>query len=190
MKKCYQEEGSVSNDDFFFQERCYIAYFIKSIDSLITWVSLAFKVKIFKNKWKLFIFSLVVVCPTHGNHAQIPCISTSPRVYSDWAMLSNHHTLCCPLLFPLSIFPSIKVFSKDTALCIWWPKYWGFSFSISPSSEYSGLPSFTIAWFDLSAVQGTLKILLQHHSSKASVRLCSTFSIIHLSHLTWLPEKP
>ena len=164
-------------------------YFIKPIDSLITWLSLVFKVKIFKNKQKLY-FPLLLLCPTHCNHAQFPCLSPSPRAFSDWAMLSNHLTLCCPLLSPLSIFPSIRVFFKDAALCIRWPKYWGFSFSISPCNEYSGLTSFRIAWFDLSAVQGTLKILLQHHSSKASVLLCSTFSMIHLSHLTWLPEKP
>ena len=83
-------------------------------------------------------------------------------------MPSNHLILCHPLLLLLSIFPSIKVFSSESLLCIWWPKYWSFSFSISPSNEYSGLISFRIDWLDLLAVQGTLKILLQHHSSKAS----------------------
>ena len=122
----------------FFQERCYVTYFIKPIDSLITWLSLVFKVKIFKNKQKLY-FPLLLLCPTHCNHAQFPCLSPSPRAFSDWAMLSNHLTLCCPLLSPLSIFPSIRVFFKDAALCIRWPKYWGFSFSISPSNQYSGL---------------------------------------------------
>ena len=100
----------------------------------------------------------------------------------DWAMLSSHHTLCCPLLFPLSIFPTIRVFSKDTALCIWWPKYWGFSFSISSSDEYSELMSFRIDWFDLLAVWETLKSLLQHHHLKASVLLCSIFFMAQLSH--------
>ena len=85
------------------------------------------------------------------------------------AMPSNHLVLCCPLRLLSSIFPSIRVFSNESVLCIRWPKYWNFSFSISPSNEYSGLISFRIDWFDLLAVQGTLKNLLQHHSSKASV---------------------
>ena len=87
-------------------------------------------------------------------------------------MLSNHLILCCPLL-PPSIFLSIRVFSNESLLCIWWPKYWSFSFSISPSSDYLGLISFKIVWLDLLGVQGTLKSLLQHHSSKASIlQLC------------------
>ena len=95
-------------------------------------------------------------------------------------MPSNHLTLCRPLLLP-SIFPSIKVFSNESVLCIRWPKYWSFSFSISPFNEYSGLISFRMDWLDLLAVQGTLKSLLQHHSSKASILWCSTFFIIQLS---------
>ena len=90
-------------------------------------------------------------------------------------MLSNHLILCCPLLLLSSIFPSIRIFSSELVLLIRWPKYWSFSFSISPSNEYSGLISFRIDWFDLLAVQGTLKSLLQHHNSKASVLLCSVF---------------
>ena len=86
------------------------------------------------------------------------------------AIPSNHFILCCPLLLPPSIFPSIRVFSKELALHIRWPKYWSFSFSISPSNERSGLISFRMDWFDLLAVQGTLRSLLQHHSSKASIR--------------------
>ena len=82
---------------------------------------------------------------------------------------SNHLILCCPFLLLPSIFPSIRVFSNESALCIRWPKYWSFSFSISPSNEYSGLISFRIDWFDLLAVQGTLKSLLQYHISKASI---------------------
>ena len=89
-------------------------------------------------------------------------------------MPSNHRILCHPLLM-LSIFPSIRVFYNELALCIRWPKYWSFSFSISPSSEYSGLISFSIYWFDLLAIPGTLKSLLQHHSSKESILWCSTF---------------
>ena len=90
-------------------------------------------------------------------------------------MPSNHLIFCCPLLFLPSIFPSIRVFSSESVLCIRWPKDWRFSFSISPSNEYSGLISLRIDWFDLPAVQGTL---LQHHSSKASVLQCSAFFIV------------
>ena len=96
-------------------------------------------------------------------------------------MLSNHLILCCPLLLLPSIFSNIKVFSNESALCIRWPKYWSFSFSISPSNEYSGLISFKMDWLDLLAVQGTLKSLLQHHSSKASILWHSTFFIVQLS---------
>ena len=89
-------------------------------------------------------------------------------------MPSNHLILCCPLLLA-SVFPSIRVFSSESVLCIRWPKYWSFSFNISPSNEYSGLISFRIDWLDLLAVQGTLKSPLQHHSSKASTFWCSAF---------------
>ena len=90
-------------------------------------------------------------------------------------MPSNHLILCRPLLLLPSIFPSIRVFSKESVLCIRWPKYWSFSFSISPSSEYSGLIYFRVDWFNLLAVQGTLKSLPQHHSSKASIILTLSF---------------
>ena len=93
----------------------------------------------------------------------------------------NHLVFCCPLYLLPSIFPSIRVFSNDLALCIRWPKCWSFSFSISPSNEYSGLISFRIDWFDLLAVQGAPKRLLQHHSSKASFLWCSTFFMVQLS---------
>ena len=95
---------------------------------------------------------------------------------------SNHLILCCPLLLLPSIFPSIRVFSNELNLHIRWPKYWSFSFSISPSNEYSELISFRTDWFDLLAVQETLKSLLQHHSSKASVFWCSAFFMMQLSH--------
>ena len=98
-------------------------------------------------------------------------------------MPSNHLILCHPLLFPPSIFPSIRVFSNESVLHIRWPKYRSFSFSISPSSEYSGLISFRMDWLDLLAVQGTLKCLLQHHSSKASIFWCSAIFIVQLLHL-------
>ena len=95
-------------------------------------------------------------------------------------MSSNHLFLCHPLLLLPSIFPSIRVFFKESVLCIRWPKYWSFSFSLSPSNEYSGLISFRIDWLDLLAVQGTLKSLLQHHSSKASILQCLTFFMVQL----------
>ena len=97
-------------------------------------------------------------------------------------MPSSHLILCYPLLLLPSIFPSIRVFSDESALLIRWPKYWSFSFNISPSSEHPELISFRMDWLDLLAVQGTLKNLLQHHSSKASVLWCSAFFIVQLSH--------
>ena len=97
-------------------------------------------------------------------------------------MPSRHLILCCPLLLPPSIFPSIRVFCNESALHIRWPKYGSFSFSISPSNEYSGLISFRMDWLDLLAVQGTLKCLLQHHSSKASIIPCSAVFLVQLSH--------
>ena len=97
-------------------------------------------------------------------------------------MPSNHLTLCCPLLCLPSIFPSIRVFSNESALRIRWPKDWSFSFNIGPSSEHPGLISFRMDWLDLVAVQGTLKSLLQYHSSKASILQCSAFFIVQLSH--------
>ena len=100
----------------------------------------------------------------------------------DLVMPSNHLILYRPLLLLPSIFPSIRVFSNESVLHIRWSKYWSYSFSISPSIEYSGLISFRINWFDLLAVQGTFKSLLQHHSSKASILQCSAFFIVQLSH--------
>ena len=101
---------------------------------------------------------------------------------------SNYLILCHPLLLP-SIFPSIRVFSIESVLCIRWPKHWNFSFSISPSNEYSGLISFKMDWLDLFAVQGTLKSLLQHHSSKALIFQCSYFFVVQLSHPYMIPGK-
>ena len=107
-------------------------------------------------------------------HTRLPCPSPSPRVCSNlcpWESVipSNHLILCHPLLLLPSIFPRIRVFSNESVLHIRWPKYWSFSFSISPSNEYSGLTFFRIDWFDLLTIQGTLKSLLQHHNSKASI---------------------
>ena len=103
-------------------------------------------------------------------------------VYIKSVMPSNHLILCHTLLLLPSIFASIRVFSKESALCIRWPKYWSLSFNISPSTEHPGLISFRMDWLDLLAVQGTLKSLLQHHSSKASILRCSAFFIVQLSH--------
>ena len=105
-----------------------------------------------------------------------------PKLMSiESVMLSNHLILCCPLLLQPSIFPNIRVFSNGSALRIRWPKYWSFSFNICPSNEYSGL-IFRMDWLDLLAVQGTLKSLLQHHSSKSSILRCSAFFTVQLSH--------
>ena len=133
----------------------------------------------------------------HGlQHASLPCPSPAPGIYSNscpsspWWMASHgsdgwqsrHLTLCPPLLLPPSVFPSIRVFSNESLLHIRWAKYWSFSFSISPSNEYSRLISFRRDWLALLAVQGTLKSLLQHHSSKASVLQHSAFFTVQLSH--------
>ena len=126
----------------------------------------------------------------HGlQHARPPCPSTNPGAYSNSCassrvMPSNHLILCRPLLLLPSIFPRIRAFSNESALRIRWPKYWNFNFNISPSKEYSGLISFRMDWLDLLAVQETLKSLLQHHRSKASVLLCSACFIVQLSHHT------
>ena len=122
----------------------------------------------------------------HGlQYARLPCPSPTPRAYSNSCPLSRwcHPTissLCCPLPLLPSIFPSIRIFSSESVLHIRWPKYW--SFSIFASNEYSGLISLRIDWFGLLAVQGTLKSLLQHHSSKALILRCSAFFIVQLSH--------
>ena len=135
-----------------------------------------------------------LILPPHGlQHAIFPCLSPSPRVCSnstESVMLSNHLILCCLLLLLSSIFLSIRVFSNESALRIRWPKYCGFSFSISPSNEHSGLIAFRIDWLDLFAVQGTLKSLLQHHSSKASILRCSAFFIVQLSYPYMTTGKP
>ena len=111
--------------------------------------------------------------PLQLQHARLRCPSPTPRACSnsmsiESVILSNQLILCCLLLL-LSIFPIIRVFSSESVICIRWPKYWSFSFNISPSNEYSGLISFRIDWFDLLVVQGTLKSLFQHHNSKASI---------------------
>ena len=138
------------------------------------------------------LFSHSVVCHSlrpHGlQHARPPCPSPTPRVMPiESVMPSNHLILYRPLLLLPSSFPSIRVFSKESALCIRWPEYWSFSFSISPSNEYSGLISFRMDWLDLLAVQGTLKSLLQHQSSKASNSLA--LSLLYGATLTSVHDR-
>ena len=132
------------------------------------------------------------LCPTfllHGlQHARLPCLSSNSHsllklMSIQSVMPSNHLILCRALLLLPSIFPSIRVFSNESVLCIRWPKYWSFSLSISPFSKYSGLISFRIDWLDLLAVQGTLKSLLQHHSSNASILWHSAFFIVQLTSI-------
>ena len=122
------------------------------------------------------------VIPWNAAHQASLSITNSRSLFKlmsiESVMPSNHLVLCRPLLLPPSIFPSIRVFSSESVLCIRWPKYWSFSFSISPSNEYSGLISFRMDWLDLLAVQGTLKSVLQHHSSKASSLWPSAFFIV------------
>ena len=125
--------------------------------------------------------------PHRLQHSRRPCLSPTPRACSklmsiESVMPFNHLLLCHPLLLLSSIFPSIRVFSSESVLHIRWPKYWSFSFSISPSNECSGLISFRMNWLDLLAVQGTLRSLLQYHNSKASILQHEAFFIVQLSH--------
>ena len=122
---------------------------------------------------------------TAAHQASLPNTNTRslPKLmFNESVMASNHLILCCPLLLSPSIFPNIRVFSNELVLCIRLPKYWSFSFNISPSNEHSGLISFRMDWLDLLAVQGTLKSLVQHHSSNASILQCSVFLMVQLSH--------
>ena len=128
----------------------------------------------------MFDFCDLIDCSMPGS----PVLHYVPELTQtqvELVMPSNHLILCCPLLLP-SIFPIIRVFTREPALYIMWPKYWSFSFSISPSNEYSGLISFRIDWFGLLVVQGTLKSLFQNHNSKASILWCSAFFMVQLSH--------
>ena len=149
--------------------------------------------------WKNYIYitkpspfsSVTQLCPTLWNLWTTAC-QASLSITNSCSLLklksmesgipSNHLILCHPLLLLPSVFPSIRIFFSESVLHIRWPKYWSFSFSISPSNEYSGLISLRIDWFDLLAVQGTLKSLLQHHSSKASILQCTAFFMVQLSH--------
>ena len=128
---------------------------------------------------QLFVIPWTAALPGFPVHSQLPEFTQLMSIES--VMPSNHLILCPPLFLLPLIFPSIRVFSNESALCIRWPRYWSFSFNISPSNEHSGLISFRMDWLDLLAVQGTLS-LLQHHSSKAPILRCSAFFILQLSH--------
>ena len=141
--------------------------------NLLQFSSVASRVRLFATPW------------TTVSQASLSIINSqsSPKPMSiELVLPSNHLILCHPLLLLTSIFPSIRVFSNESGFCIRWPKYWSFSFNISPYNEHPGLISFRMDWLDRLAVHGTLKSLLQHHSSKASILLCSAFFIVQLSH--------
>ena len=131
--------------------------------------------------------SCLTLRPLGLQHTRLPCPITSSwnllKLMSIELVMSFNHHILCPLLLLPSVFRSIRVFFSESVVCIRWPKYWSFSFSISPSNEYSGPISFRIDWFDLLAVQGTLKSLLQHHSSEASILQHSAFFMVQFSHL-------
>ena len=135
---------------------------------------------------QLLSYVQLFVTPMDCSRPDFPVITNSQNLLKLMSialvMPSNHISLCHPLLLPPSIFASIRVFSNESALHVRWPKYCSFSFSISPSNEHPGLISFRMDWLDLLAVQGTLKSLLQHHSSKASILWCSAFFTVQLSH--------
>jgi len=162
----------------------FIYSYLNSWPALLSWF---FPVLFLKHSVQLLSLVWLFVTPWTAAH-QAPLSITNPwsllKLMSiELVMPSNHFILCHALLLLPSIFPSIRVFSNESVLHIEWPKYCSFSFNISPSNEYSGLISFRMDWLDLLAVQGTLKSLLQHHSSKTSVLWCSAFLIVQLSHL-------
>ena len=142
--------------------------------------------ELFSSVQSLSCVRLFAIPWTAAHQASLSIINSrsSPKLMSIGSVMpSNHLILCCPLLLQPSIFPSIRAFSNESALRIRWPKYWSFSFSISPSNKHPGLISFRMDWLDLLAIQGTLKSLLQHHTSKASILRRSAFFIVRLSHL-------
>ena len=142
-------------------------------DFPLTLVQSLSRVRLFATPWTAALQASLSIINSRSPPKPMSIVSVMP---------SNHLILCCPLLLLPSIFPSIRVFSNESALRILWPKYWSFSFNISPSNEHPGLISFRMDWLDLLEVQGTLKSLLQHHSSKASILLNSAFFIDQLSH--------
>ena len=165
---------------FFGPQYCCWDLLSESPDALVNWLTFQFNSDQLLSCVQLFATLWTAACQASlsTNNCQSPPTLTS----IESVMPSNHLILCHPLLILPSIFPSIRVFSNESALRIRWPKYCSFSFSISPSNEHPGLISFRMDWLDLLAVQGTLKSLLQHHGSKASILWCSAFFIVQLSH--------
>ena len=157
------------------------AYACMCVYSVYVSVHSLSRVQLFATPWTAARQAFLSITNSHSPPKPMSIESVMP---------SNHLILCCPLLLLPSIFPSIGVFSNESALHIRWPKYWSFSFNISPSNKHPGLISFRTEWLDLLTVQGTLKSLFQHHSSKASILLHWAFFIVQLSHHTWLLEKP
>ena len=151
---------------------CLGNYFFMNIYSSISSVQSLSCVRLFVTPWTT----------AHHAYCPSPTLSLLKLMSIESLKPSNHLILCRPLLFLPSIFPSIRIFSNESVLHIRWPKYWSFSFSISPSNVHSGFISFRIDWLDFLAIQGTLKSLLQHHSSKASILQSSAFFIVQLSH--------
>ena len=143
-------------------------------------------VQLFSRVW-LFVTPWITACQASLSITNSRSLLKPMSIES--VMPSNHLILCHPLLLLPPIYPSIRVFSNESTLRMRWPKYWSFSFSVSPSSEHPGLISFRMDWFDLLAVQGTLKSLLKHHSSKASIFWCSAFFTVQLSHPYMTPGK-
>ena len=151
------------------------------LSKVVTTVHFFSRVQLFSTPW----------ITAHQASLSIPNSQSLLKLMSTESVISpNQLILCCPLLLLPSVFPSVRVFSNELVLHIRWPKYWSFSFSIRPSNEYSGLISLRMDWFDLLAVQGTLKNLLQHHSSKASILWHSAFFMVQLHIHTWLLVKP
>ena len=156
--------------------------------ALWMWIDFGRRVPVSKTSYQVPYFCTVVVqllsCVWFCDpmNCIMPCFTISQNllkfIFIELVMPPNHLILCCPLLLQHSIFPNIRLLSNESALYIRWSKYWSFTFSISPSNEYSGLISFTTNWFDLLAVQGTLKSLLQHHSCEALILQCSTFFMV------------
>ena len=167
------EPSHHEHDIAFFYSTLFLQILLEQSYLVISSVQLLNRVRLFATPW------------TAAPQASLSITNSRslPRLMSiESVMPSSHFILCHSLLLLLSIFPSISVFSNESVLHIRWPKYWSFSFSISPSNEYSGLISFRIDWLDLLSVQGTLKSLLQHHSSKASILRHSAFFIVQLSY--------
>ena len=166
---------------FFFLSGCQLSLLAGSIITVFQFssVQLLSRVRLFATPWT----------SAHQDSLSITNSRSSLKLMSIESMLPSNHLIFCHSLLPPSIFPSIRVFSSESVLCIRWPKYWSLSFSISPSNEYSGLISCRMDWFDLLAVQGTLKSLLQHHSSKASILRHSVLFMVQLSHpyMTGIP---